>query len=839
MANRPVGRQKTTVGGTGSVKKRGSGLGTGPVGSGPSHNGRDMGARPIAGNSAGGSQTGGRRRGVVRGFGGGGGKLFGIIAVVVLFLIFRNMFGSGASVSQNYPSSQNTQNQSTEAQSGSFGSDVSTSNSGSASSAMSGGASSMSSLFDVLMSGYSTTPSDFGSYSTGGMQNYNSYSESNSATLDTSVANGARAKRTNILGRGADIVTIMVYMCGTDLESKNGMATSDLQEMASATISDDVNLIVYTGGCKSWRNNLVSSNVNQIYQIKSGGMKCLESNMGNAAMTDPDNLTTFIKYCNKNFPANRNELIFWDHGSGSISGFGYDEKNPQKGSMSLAGINTALKNAGCTFDFIGFDACLMSTIENALMLTEYADYLIGSEETEPGVGWYYTNWLTKLSENTSMPTIEIGKNIVDDFVDVCARKTPGQKCTLAVTDLAELELTAPDKFKDFSASTADIINEGVEGFKKVSDARYNSKEFAVSSKIDQIDLVHFAKLIDTEESRSLVDALDGAVKYNRTSTGINNAYGLSVYFPYRKASKVKQVVNTYDQIGLDSEYSKCIEAFAKTESSGQLAPDGAGSPMGSLFGELYGTGGYSTGSSQGSTGTYADALGMLLGTFMGRSADLDKAAPDMIFDDSNLKWVRDPAGYYKIAMSEEQWDLVEGLDLNVFYDDGEGYIDLGLDNLFDYDAQGNVIGDYDNTWMSVNGQVVAYYHTTTEDTGNGYTISGYIPAFLNGDRVELQVVFDDEHQVGYISGARYVYPGGETDSIAKDMAPLQAGDKLDFICDYYDYNGNYTDSYYLGDQMTVGDRLELGNIDIGEGDTVVTYLLTDIYQQQYWTPAVP
>ncbi|MBQ1490817.1 MAG: hypothetical protein IIZ39_02555, partial [Blautia sp.] len=73
--------------------------------------------------------------------------------------------------------------------------------------------------------------------------------------------------------------------------------------------------------------------------------------------------------------------------------------------MPLASINKALKNAGLRYDFIGFDTCLMATVENARMLADYADYMIASEETEPGIGWYYTNWLTALSRNTSIPTV--------------------------------------------------------------------------------------------------------------------------------------------------------------------------------------------------------------------------------------------------------------------------------------------------------------------------------------------------------------------------------------------------------------------------------------------------
>lgn len=139
------------------------------------------------------------------------------------------------------------------------------------------------------------------------------------------VAAGSRSKYTQIYGNKEDTVTIMVYICGTDLESKHGMASSDMQEMADATFGSNVNLILYTGGTKQWKTSGISNQVHQIYQIKNGKIKRLESDMGSKSMTDPTTLTSFIKYCSSNFPANRNQLILWDHGGGSVSGYGYDE----------------------------------------------------------------------------------------------------------------------------------------------------------------------------------------------------------------------------------------------------------------------------------------------------------------------------------------------------------------------------------------------------------------------------------------------------------------------------------------------------------------------------------
>lgn len=657
----------------------------------------------------------------------------------------------------------------------------------------------------------------------------------NDSSVDTSVAAGSRDKRTVIKGDGSDEITIMVYMCGTDLESKYGMATADLNEMKNATISDNINIIVYTGGCTQWKDSTISSAVNQIYKVESGKLICLEKDMGSSSMTKPENLTSFIQYCTNNYPANRNELILWDHGGGSITGYGYDEKNKNSGSMTLAGINNALKNAGTTFDFIGFDACLMATVENGLMLTNYADYMIASEETEPGVGWYYTNWLTKLSSNTSMATIEIGKNIIDDFVDVCAQKCNGQQTTLSIVDLAELQATVPSVLSDFAKDTNNMIQNN--DYQAVSVARNGAREFARSSKIDQVDLVDFATNLETDAGKNLSEALRGCVKYNRTSSNMTNAYGLSIYFPYKKAGKVPQVVNTYQSIGMDDEYSKCIQEFASLEANGQVTSSSSyssssmGGDLGGLLGQVI-LSGLSNGNIDLTT-----LASLATGRAMSEE-DQDAYIAANRFETNNLVWINDGSNYV-MTLSEDQWNLVTDLELNVFYDDGEGYIDLGVDNVFNLDDNGQLIGEYDMTWFSVGGQVVAFYHLDSTDTGDDYITTSYVPAYLNGERVRLLVVFDDEHPDGYIVGANTDY-NGDTDAVAKNVTELKNGDVIDFICDYYSYEGDYLDSYYIGETVTVTDDMKIGYLKLpSDAKVKATYKFTDIYQQVYWTPEIP
>ena len=784
--NRPQGRRKNVTSGGSGAHRRGDGLGTGPVGSGS-----------YSGGSTGGG--GGAKRAAA-----GGGGLISII--IIVFLIMKFM-GGGAGLGG----------------------------------AGNGGGSTGGGLGDLLgsLTGGSA-PSGF-DFSTEDTAVGNDTSDS---TVDTSVATGSREKRTVIKGNGEDVVTLMVYMCGTDLESKYGMASSDMEEMRSAAFGDNVNVIIFTGGCSQWKVSGISNKVNQIYQIKNGQIGRIVEDAGSKPMTDPNNLASFIQFCAKNFPANRNELILWDHGGGSVTGYGYDEKNKNSGSMSLAGVNQALKAGGVKFDFIGFDACLMATAETALMLNEHADYLIASEETEPGIGWYYTNWLSKLGSNTSAPTLDIGKNIVDDFVTECAKKCRGQKTTLSVIDLAEFSNTVPKDLTAFSKSISEKIAK--DDYKDISNARYATREFAESTRIDQVDLVNLAENIGTPEAKALASSLKNAIKYNRTSTNMTNAYGVSIYFPYQRTSYVDKACSTYSQIGMDSEYSKCIKQFAKVETGGQIAAGGTGSVLSSLFGGA---------ASSGSSGS-SDMIGSLLTSFLGgggRSIEgLDASNTEFMedtdvndtaqylsthyFDSSKLTW-EEKNGTYTMKLPESQWEMVHSLDLNMFYDDGEGYIDLGLDNIYYFDDNGNLVADTDKNWLSINGNVVAYYHTDTTKSGNDTIITGYVPAFLNGERVNLIIQFTNDDN-GIIAGASTDYVGGETEAVAKNLTEIKAGDTLDFICDYYNYDQEYQDSYLIGEQVIVTDNMTISNTPVGDGKCLLLYRFSDIYNQNYWSEPI-
>jgi len=680
-------------------------------------------------------------------------------------------------------------------------------------------------------------------------------SPASASKLNTSVSKDARAKRVTLKGGGKDTTTILVYMCGTDLESNGGFATKDLQEMAAATLGDNVGLYVFTGGCKKWQNNIVSASRNEIYQVKDGGLARVWQSSSLAPMTDPGTLAGYIQWAAKNAKADRYELIFWDHGGGSVSGYGYDEVHKSSGSMTLDGIAGALKKGGVTFDFIGFDACLMATLETALVVEPYADYLIASEETEPGCGWYYTDWLNALGKNPSLPALEIGRTICDSFVSECGRVAARQQATLSVIDLAELHGTVPEAFRDFAQSTAKSIK--ADDYQSVAAARGRTKEFAQSSNIDQIDLIHLAGNMDTKESRALAKVLKEAVKYNATSSNISNANGVSIYFPYGRTSSVNKMAQIYDRIDMDESYTDCIKSFASLEVAGQTVAGGSQAQLSSLFGALTSGGsGYSSSTGNQSAAAVANLLGMLLAN-SGRSmpgVGLDEGETDFFdeellegsadyltahqFDPNALVWT-EKDGQQVLSLTEDQWALVQDVELNVFVDDGTGYIDLGLDNVFSFNEDGDLAGDYDRTWLAVNGQIVAYYMLSSEGDSEDYKIMGRIPALLNGQRVNLVVCFTDEAPDGEILGADPDYDEDtETETVSRGLIEIQDGDTIDFLCDYYDYQRNYDNQYYLGDPLTVSGSLSISNIRMDNEDYIAAYRLTDIYHNHYWTPSV-
>ena len=199
----------------------------------------------------------------------------------------------------------------------------------------------------------------------------------------------------------------------------------------------------------------------------------------------------------------------------------------------------------------------------------------------------------------------------------------------------------------------------------------------------------------------------------------------------------------------------------------------------------------------------------------------------------------------KIAISEEQWELIDQLKLNMFIDDGTGYLDLGKDNYFEISDKGELLALEDKTWLVAstdqeNWQVVPYYFSHALTDGDDVTSYGRIPVLLNGEYANLLVVIDKDGKAE-VTGAVFDYQD-DADIIAKSVVQLgkdeeleKEYDEISFVFDYYDYDGNFQDNYVVGDPLKVTDQLYLGDFDLSEYKTLSLYEIRDIYQQSYYS----
>jgi hypothetical protein len=208
-----------------------------------------------------------------------------------------------------------------------------------------------------------------------------------------------------------DTWAIYWYLCGSDLESDYSFATTDLNEMMQVVLPDNVFVIIETGGSAEWNNDFVDENYICRF-LYAGDQLYLLDRLPSQNMSERKTFEDFLRFCNQEYPADHQAVIVWNHGGGSVAGVAFDEL--YGGSLSLTDLRGAfssvfhLSEENPPIELIGFDACLMATIETAYTVRERAKYMVASEETEPGCGWNYTGILQALADNPGLNGAMLG-----------------------------------------------------------------------------------------------------------------------------------------------------------------------------------------------------------------------------------------------------------------------------------------------------------------------------------------------------------------------------------------------------------------------------------------------
>lgn len=363
--------------------------------------------------------------------------------------------------------------------------------------------------------------------------------------------------------------TIMIYMVGSDLESEYAAASSDIDEILNSGYDESsMHVLLYTGGCQRWHTSEIPEDTNTTFIVEDGELKELTSKTA-SNMGDPANLTEFLTYAYTNYPAEQYDLILWNHGGGAFFGYGYDETTGD--SLTLDELSKALAASPFHDDnklgFIGFDACLMANIETAHILSPYADYMIASQEPEPGNGWCY-DFFADIAAVQDVE--EIGQIIVDSYMEETSaylETIPFSYCTicLSVLDLSQVQVCEAALDTLFAAANQDF-NEAT--FSNFSSIRKNTKEIAASysyteGSYDVIDFGDYALRLRSmypNEATALSNAISSMIVYSDANESHIN--GVSIYHPYYTKEYVSTLIPMYTTFHFAENYTSYLSRFA-------------------------------------------------------------------------------------------------------------------------------------------------------------------------------------------------------------------------------------------------------------------------------------
>ncbi len=370
--------------------------------------------------------------------------------------------------------------------------------------------------------------------------------------------------------------TIMVYMVGSNLESEYGSATEDLGEMETACFDRSKhNVVVYTGGAREWQNDYVSGQGNALLISTEEGFEVSET--AEADMGDPDTLAAFVDDCFEHYDTDLYSLILWDHGGGPVGGFGVDEK--YNDVLSLEELSSAMQSAvgskGRKLELIGFDACLMNSLEVADVFEPYANYLVASQETEPGWGWHYA-FLSSLDE-PDMDGAALGQSIIQHYFmygEAVFEAFPRlyADLTLSCIDLRGYP-TAEEELNRFFARVDGDLNADI--FPKLVRARGQVRDFgSYSTSFDygMVDAVHLLEQMqDTDaDPGAAIEAIRNMVVYSETNA--ENACGISLCYPYESESEYTNAyIAIQSSMDIVSEYNSFLKDFYAIKNGDTLA----------------------------------------------------------------------------------------------------------------------------------------------------------------------------------------------------------------------------------------------------------------------------
>ena len=669
----------------------------------------------------------------------------------------------------------------------------------------------------------------------------------------------------------ADTWAIYWYLCGSDLEDRHGAASNDVVEAANAEYADGVTLVLETGGTKRWDEIKDGSDKIAIspkhlerYLFNSKDTLVRIQRLKQDHMGRPKTLSDFLRFCVENYPADHKVLIIWDHGGGSAGDLVNDQNYHMEG-LSLADVRKALADVfgddpqKAPLDIIGFDACLMATLDMGMHVHKYAKYMVASEETEPGVGWNYSTMISSLSANTKMSAQDFAKIICDSYLQGCLDEKdddydPSLDATLSVIDLQEIpamklawNILGMEAVSNYVDQEADTFLTQLGRAADKSEKFLNSKSEGYSN---MLDIGSFIKTMERqlpETSKEVYEQLQKTVVYHVSGQHHTKATGLSCYYPFDGGKTFKNMLTEtnlspfvilqgikcnkldgnqaerylttlYESIEKEINAQEGSTSEPETQPAGQAEPAqpeehtgvdmvvNALRPLRPNHGVIEGIAGAL------SHGLNSIVLPSNIAQNIASVANIQPLA-NVHFDQLKDAPIEvNEKGDAVLNIGEAAMKYVESVYfyLALFDKEKDILIFLGKDaDMYSDYEKGIFRSHFTNHWATLNGHVVTIEVTATDDTSFYYSI----PLKLNGQLVNLYARYDLEKSQYSIIGARAVL---ENDMIDKMLIKLKKGDSITTL--FYGCNLSNTDDVQLIelDTFTLDDKASLEDKDMGD-----------------------
>ena len=337
--------------------------------------------------------------------------------------------------------------------------------------------------------------------------------------------------------------TVMIYMCGADLESQNGLATSDLNEILAVNNQPtDVNIVIQTGGAKSWSKSGISASKSQRWEVRNKQMVKVKEE-GKKNMGLQTTLQDFVTWGLTNYPAEKYGLIMWNHG-GAMDGCCFDEQYSND-SITADEMYNAVKNARASvgmsdkLDWVTYDACLMAVQDVAEYNSYNFKYMLSSQESEGGYGYDYDAWLPTLYSNPSVNTATLLEKIGQTFLDEEKRLGEYDQ-TQSVLDLSKMS-AYKEAFESFASSLNSVIGTNSTKTKTLGNAIYSAQKYGGDGSQYQFDVYDARSALNKIVSKSdfsslsssantLISKLNDMVVYESHGTQTTGC-GLCIFCP--------------------------------------------------------------------------------------------------------------------------------------------------------------------------------------------------------------------------------------------------------------------------------------------------------------------